>query len=205
MSDENLKATPALPLKEACVRAAIDVIREDGLEKLSLRDVARRLNVSHQAPYKHFGSKDRLLVEVIRRCLRSFAEALAVSGEGQDGPDEAMRSLGEAYLTYAVKFPLEYRLMFMTPWPADAKTAGLSQDARAAFDILTHRLSALKPYVSDAERDRDAMFVWSSIHGLASILQSEAMQYLSFSEADAQAAVAHAMDMVDVALAQGRA
>ena len=192
-----------LPLKEACVVEAMNIIREKGLEQLSLRDVARRLKVSHQAPYKHFASKDALLAEVIRRCLRRFAKALESSSGPDATPIEAMASLGRAYLSYAAERPLEYRLMFMTPWPPAAKELGLDKDARAGFDILATRLAAYKPFESDEDRDKDAMFVWSTIHGVASLLQSESMKYLSFSDEAAQEAVSHAMNMVERAVSMG--
>jgi len=41
-------------LREACIREALAIIEVGGVESLSLREVARRLGVSHQAPYKHF-------------------------------------------------------------------------------------------------------------------------------------------------------
>ena len=62
--------TGPLPLKEACLRAAREAIAEQGVEQLSLREVARRLGVSHQAPYRHFPSRDHLLAEVMRRCFQ---------------------------------------------------------------------------------------------------------------------------------------
>ena len=63
-------------LKAACLKAAREAIAEHGLEQLSLREVARRLGVSHQAPYKHFPSRDHLLAEVIRQCFEDFAASL---------------------------------------------------------------------------------------------------------------------------------
>ena len=204
-SNRNPTSSTHLSLREACLTEALEAIREKGVEALSLRDVARRLKVSHQAPYKHFSSKDHLLAEVISRCLRDFADHLKRSGHGDEAvplsAEDAMRSLGHAYLEYAGAHPLEYRLMFMTTWPEEARTIGLAVDARAAFDVLGERLGALRPYPDDEARDQDAMFVWSAIHGIASILQSEAMSYLSFSPEQAQKAVQYGMGMIDQALA----
>lgn len=189
------------------MRVAMDVISEKGLEALSLRDVARRLKVSHQAPYKHYPTKDHLLAEVIRRCLTGFADALrgaALSAEGRPlTAEQAMDRLGSVYLVYALHHPLEYRLMFMTPWPEAARQVGLDADARAAFDVLGERLGALHRYDDARTRDRDAFFVWSCVHGIASILHSEAMDYLSFPPTERAAAVAHALERLRAVIAAG--
>jgi AcrR family transcriptional regulator len=66
-------AAPPLDLRDACIVAAQEVIAERGVENLSLRDVARKLGVSHQAPYRHYPSRDHLLAEVMRRCFQRFA------------------------------------------------------------------------------------------------------------------------------------
>ena len=183
---------------------AIEVIASKGLEGLSLRAVARKLGVSHQAPYKHFASRDHLLAEVIRRCLRNFGSALHQSGFGPDGsalpPEEAMQMLGIAYLRFSRENALAYRLMFATPWPEAARELDLAGDARAAFDILTDRLAGLKKYANAADHRADALFVWSAIHGLAGVVESEAMSYLDFDGASSERAIEHAMQMVNRAV-----
>lgn len=196
----NAAGKPAT-IKEDCVVQAMKVIANKGLEALSLREVARNLGVSHQAPYKHFASRDHLLAEVIRRCLREFATALHASKLAPDGteyaPEEAMRRLGATYLTYAIENPLAYRLMFATPWPEEANQLGLEVDARAAFDVLADRMSKVKTYLSQDDLNQDALFVWSTIHGVAGVIESEAMVYLNFNEDTAQKAIQHAMFMID--------
>jgi AcrR family transcriptional regulator len=186
-----------LPLKEACVVEALALIGQVGIEALSLREVARRLGVSHQAPYKHFESKDNLLAEVIRRCFRGFADALRQSAANAATPEEAMTNIGRIYLQYACEHPLEYRLMFSTSWPAPTKRAnGLAADARAAFDVLKDRLRALTPLRSDDELDLDAFYIWSAIHGLATVRESDAVSFLDFHEEKRAMAVQHAMNMI---------
>lgn len=194
----------AVSLREACVQAAHAVIAEQGVEGLSLRDVARRLNVSHQAPYKHFASRDHLLAEVIRRCFETFAAALNGRTRHAD-PLADMHSLGTDYLRFALGQPLEYRLMFGTPWPSAAEHPDLLRDARRAFDVLREALKPLYgPAGADANKvDADALFVWSAMHGLATILQSNAMQHLALSPQVLDGAASHVMRMVDVALLAG--
>ena len=193
----------ALELKEACIQAAQEVIAEQGVEGLSMRDVARRLGVSHQAPYKHYESKDHLLAEVMRRCFAQFTAFLDARPRF-DAPHEDLGSLGSQYLAYAMKHPLEYRLMFGTPWPAPAEYPSLVEDAQHAFNVLRSVLSRLhEKHPNKAHKvDVDAMFIWSSLHGLASITQANVMKHLSIDDDVREHASQYVMGMVSIALSQ---
>jgi AcrR family transcriptional regulator len=166
-------------LKEACVQAAREVIAEKGVENLSMRDVARKLGISHQAPYRHFESRDHLLAEIMRRCFVDFAQHLDRRPRTGD-PDIDLGAMGHAYLDYAQRNPLEYRLMFGTPWPEPADHPELVQYAVAAFNMLRDSLRNMhgNNEQSHAQADRQAMFIWSGLHGMASITQANVMQHL---------------------------
>ena len=199
--NDEIQAPETLELKDACIEAAQAVIAEHGIEKLSLRDVARRLNVSHQAPYKHYPSRDHLLAEVIRRCFRRFTVALNGRNRSDD-PIEDMRALGTSYLSFALQNPLEYRLMFGTPWPQVEASPDLVIDSRHSFNVLREALTPLYAGTGAGADviDADAMFVWSSMHGLATILQSQVMQHLDLKPDVIQHAAENVMQMIDVAL-----
>ena len=135
MPRKKTETAPPLELRDACIVAAQEVIAERGIENLSLRDVARKLGVSHQAPYKHYPSRDHLLAEVMRRCFQRFAAHLDAR-QRFDDPAQDLESLGVQYLSYAQEHPLEYRLMFSTTWPESAEALDLITDATHAFDVL---------------------------------------------------------------------
>jgi AcrR family transcriptional regulator len=192
---------PPTDLREACVVAAHAVIAEHGIEKLSLRDVARRLGVSHQAPYKHYASRDHLLAEVMRRCFEAFAAYLS-AGLGDGDPKAEMERLGQTYLAYALGHPLEYRLMFGTPWPDTAQHPDLLRDAMHSFHVLRDAIARMRgnPGRPSAADELDALYVWSSMHGLATILQSNVMEKLQLRRGVLKHAVPHAMMLVGAAL-----
>jgi AcrR family transcriptional regulator len=168
-------------VKEACIEEALRIIDTAGVEQLSLREVARRLGVSHQAPYKHFPSRDHLLAEIVTRAYRSFADYLdrrPLTGD----PAQDLGSMGIAYLDYARLHPLQYRLMFGTPLPEPGEHPAMLEHARHAYAVLLAALRVL-PSASGGPRsarqvDHDAMFIWATLHGLASILQSDALRTL---------------------------
>jgi AcrR family transcriptional regulator len=195
--------TPKPDLKEACITAAHEVIAERGVEGLSLRDVARKLNVSHQAPYRHFPSRDHLLAEIMRRCFDQFAQYLDAR-PASDTPHVDLGHMGERYLHYAASHPLEYRLMFGTPWPEPAEHPDLVKHAVHAFDVLRKVLRKMHHGKPDqnALADLDALFIWSSMHGMASITQANVMPHLKLSKKVMNGAAAHLMYRMSLALPQ---
>lgn len=194
-----------LELKEACVQAAREVIAEQGVEGLSMRDVARRLDISHQAPYRHFPSRDHLLAEIMRRCFEDFANYLDISAKNQ--LDDALRGMGDAYMSYAAQKPLEYRLMFGTPWPEPAAHPELVKHAVHAFDVLRKNLLKKHGRQKNAKKqaELEAMFIWSALHGLATIEQSNVMQHLVLSKGVQALSRDFMMFMIQSALASGKA
>ncbi len=179
---------------------ALAVIDAEGLEALSLRAVARRLGVSHQAPYKHFPSRNALLAEVVTRAYESFVGHLRAQVHGDE--DDLSR-LGDAYLDYARSHPLQYRLMFGTPLPEPDEHPEMMARAREAFDVLRDVLSRHPLRQADPSRDpdSDAMFVWATVHGLAGILDFEAMEGLGIDAERMNRIVFEAMQRIGVGLA----
>jgi len=194
------KSINDLNLKEACIVAAREVIAEQGVEGWSMRDVARKLNISHQAPYRHFPNRDHLLAEIMRRCFVDFAEYLDAQSKAQ--PDDELRGMGEAYMNYASAKPLEYRLMFGTPWPDPAAHPELIQHAVHAFDLL--RQTLLKKHgkgaIAKKQAELEAMFIWSTLHGMATIEQSHVMQHLVLAKGVEAHAREFNMKMIGAAL-----
>lgn len=193
-------------LREACVEEALAIVGESGLEALSLREVARRLHVSHQAPYKHFPSRDHILAEVVGRAFAGFARHLDARTRSAD-PMEDLAQLGLAYLAFARTHPLHYRLMFGAPLPDPGQHPEMMREARHAFAILLDGVARLHGRPADTLSELDALFVWASMHGLAGILQSHALQTLDLQDSVLSAAIPHALLKIRFALdpdARGR-
>ncbi len=190
-------------LREACIQEALVIIEATGIESLSLREIARRLGVSHQAPYKHFASRDHVLAEIVSRCFEAFAQYLDDSMHGNDAASD-MEAMGRAYFRYALTHPLQYRLMFATSLPNPQQHPTMMNNARHAFAMLHDGITAMRHTQNqpvDAEQTAlDALFVWSSVHGLASILQSQALARLALSDKVLEQATDHLLDRITAAL-----
>lgn len=187
-------------LRDDCVVEALAIIEEHGLDQLSLREVARRLGVSHGAPYKHYPSRNHLLAEVVRRAFDEFAAHLDALPQTDD-PDRDMAAMGEAYVGYAMSRALQYRLMFATSLPDPTAHPDMLVSARHAFDMLRAALSRRRGGTPDPKKtDLDALFVWSLLHGFASILRSDVTSELKLASGSQEDAMAHMLERIGSAL-----
>src|SRR5689334_19621575 len=94
-------------LHSALLLTAGKMLEKEGLEALTLREVARRAGVSHSAPYRHFAEREALLAALA-------AEGFERLGAAQRKAAEAggLRAMGEAYVAFALENPQRFRLMF---------------------------------------------------------------------------------------------
>jgi len=183
-------------VRDACLRAALEIIISDGADKLSIREVSRRLGLSHQAPYKHFESRDQLIAEVVGGCFDEFGCCLQTAAEGTEEPVTALLGMGQAYLRYAADNPAKYRIMFSDPLPAAAAHPAMASQVKAAYDVLRASLSqhyqSLGLETAVAEADRNALHIWATLHGLATLLQHDTTRVLELPPALTDAAPLYA-------------
>ena len=156
-------------LREALLSAAVDSIREQGAENLSLRALARVVGVSQTAPYRHFADKNGLLVELARQ---TFDELSRVTSERIDPALNCAENLlraGEAYLRYAIANPEKYRLIFGSSITQREQYPQLQTAARSAFNVLLQLMAegAQRGEFLPTEPMLLANNCWSSIHGFA--------------------------------------
>ena len=93
-------------LHRQCIETALQIIATKGIENLSLREVARRLKVSHGAPYKHFDNKEALVAAICERGFEIFGDYLKQARAKSTGdPYKDFRGMGRAYRKDALENP----------------------------------------------------------------------------------------------------
>src|SRR5690242_1820815 len=108
-------------LKEALLRAALDLIAEKGPAGFTFAEAARWAGVSPAAPYRHYRDRDELLSDIAKRGFDRFEAALARAwDDGRPKPSEAFDRMGKAYLNFARTEPAYYSAMFEAGIPLDA-------------------------------------------------------------------------------------
>lgn len=159
-------------LKEALVRAALDLIAQKGPGGFTFAEAARAAGVSPAAPYRHFKDRDELMAEVARHGFEAFADALERSWDhGRPDARTGLERVGRAYLAFARDEPAYYAAMFEANVPADA-TPALRAAGDRAFSALRTAAEAVAAGFPAARRPPAlmlALHVWSLAHGIASL------------------------------------
>ena len=148
-------------LRAACLRAARELLEEDGSAGLSMRAVARRAGVSPGAPYRHYPDRDALVSAVAAVGYRELAEKLAAVHPLPSTPDD-LAAVAVTYVQFALEHPALFRVMFVEP--CDPGSDSRIVATRAISDYVG---TVVRHGFPDADPDAMSTAVWALVHGLA--------------------------------------
>ena len=159
-------------LREALIRAALELIASKGAAGFTFAEAARYAGVSPAAPYRHFRDRDELMASVALRGFEQF-EAMLTRAWDEGRPDGfvALERLGKAYLDFARAEPAFFSAMFEAGIPAAANT-GLREAGDRALGVVraaAERLCAAMPAAGRPPALMVALHVWSMTHGIATL------------------------------------
>jgi AcrR family transcriptional regulator len=166
-------------LRRAIVKAALEILSETESVEFSLRELARRAGVSHNAPYKHFADKRELLAAVSTAGFELLTERMRKDIAGYRDARAQLFALWRAYIRHGVENPALYRLMFggylssaEDGRPVIEQTAAEQTKALLTQVIVNGGLGRAIPNVFRNERRIAGAILacWSLVHGLTMLL-----------------------------------
>jgi AcrR family transcriptional regulator len=155
---------------ELC-KVATERFARFGYEGVTMRQLAEALGCSPKTPYRYFKDKADILATVRAQAFAKFADALEAASKGP--PVERGRRSSEAYVTFALKNPHAYRIMFDIDAPIDEKHPELGpQAARAARYITRGAEEMANAGMIDSDPAMFGYAMWAAIHGIVMLHQS---------------------------------
>lgn len=162
-------------LRASILDAARTLFVERGIEAVSMREIAKKINYSATTLYHHFADKESLLQAV---CDEDFLKLANGMHQIMQIPDliERIKALGKGYAMFALQHPNHYRLMFMTPRaPCNVDLTSIQQGnteqdayAQLAFVVKeAFEAGLFRPEFTDSELL--AQTLWAGMHGVCSL------------------------------------
>ena len=151
-------------LRAALLQAAFEILDESGPDAITIREVARRSDVSHAAPVNHFKDRTELLTVVATMLFRELDSAISAKLAGHStSPAESVRSFANTLITFGLENPGRYQLL----WRRDL-VDNSNPDLQAAMDGIYDKLIAVIDRSNTKARfDKHtfAIAIWSLAHG----------------------------------------
>jgi AcrR family transcriptional regulator len=169
-TDPEEKAGQGNDLRERIVRASVELLEEQGLSALSMREVARRAGVSHQAPYHHFEDREAILGAIAEQGFRMLFERLeAATNSKNKSIQERISGAGLAYVQFALENQAHFRVMFRPELVDIENCPGAKAEGDRAFTSLKECVHEAVLAGLPAEPSEEALVLmcWSVAHGLA--------------------------------------
>ena len=159
-------------LRKALVDAALGILKEEGIQLLSLRGVARRAGVSPTAPYSHFKDKTCLLAAVARKGYLAMGKSMELEAMGTITAKERMLGMARGYVKFAIGEKELFQLMFGNEIGPFDRFPDLEKAAATCQDLLVNGGGGAL-FVDEeplAIQPVEALAAWSLVHGLATLL-----------------------------------
>lgn len=152
--------------------AAAELVTCCGPAAVSLREVARIVGVSHNAPYRHFPTRQALLAAVAAYGFQKLFEEMKASTHSPD-PAEHLQEIGRVYIAFALRHRGVYQLMFSDEIQK-SEYPELREIAESGFQSLQEHVMALNPTLHAGGA---TITVWGLVHGIAHLILDNQLKH----------------------------
>lgn len=160
-------------LKEALISAGLEILSQKGMEGLSLRNVAKRIGVSHAAPYNHFPDKQALLAAMSTAGHEQLHQTLLETFEKfKHNSTDIIIEIAWAYLQFALDDPNRFKLMFSGVLEEERNHPAYMEIAQKSISLFEEIIAFCqsKGQLAESELKSIAIKLWSSVHGFTYLI-----------------------------------
>ena len=160
-------------LKNALIKAGVEILAKDGVIGLSLRKVAARAGVSHTAPYSHFVDKQALIAAISTEGFRQLYEQMsAVAEEYKTKPSMQLMEVGWAYVQFALDDRDRFKVMFSGILEKEKIYPEFVTESQRNFQLVKMVVEANQAagVLRSGSSDLVALSAWAIIHGFSMLL-----------------------------------
>lgn len=160
-------------LKETLISAGLEILSQKGMEGLSLRNVAKRIGVSHAAPYNHFADKQALLAAMSTAGHEQLHQTLIeIFEKSKETSTEIMLEIAWSYLQFAMEDPNRFKLMFSGALEEQSDHPAFMEIAQKSISLFEEIIAFCqgKGQLAEGDVQKIAIKLWSTTHGFTILI-----------------------------------
>ncbi len=160
-------------LKNALIKAGVEILARDGVSGLSLRKVALKAGVSHSAPYAHFADKQALIAAISTEGFRQLYEQVSgVTLKYQSQPTKQLIEVAWAYVQFAMDDPDRFKVMFSAVLEKEKQYPEFVAESQKNFQLVKLIVEANQAsgQLKSGPSEMVELSVWGIVHGFVMLL-----------------------------------
>jgi AcrR family transcriptional regulator len=174
-------------LKNALIKAGMEILAKDGVSGLSLRKVAGKAGVSHAAPYAHFADKQSLIAAISTEGFRQLYERVSVvADEYKTKPSTQLVEVAWAYVQFALDERDRFKVMFSDVLEKEKEYPEFVAESHRNFQLVKTVVEANQAagVLRSGPPDLVALSAWSMIHGFIMLLLEGQISHTALEQKD---------------------
>jgi AcrR family transcriptional regulator len=157
-------------VRSAILKAAWDIVTEEGWQALSIRKIAEAIEYSAPVIYDHFANKEAILHELTKQGFQILNQELLKAKKRYTSPEKQIEAMAYSYWEFAFDHKAYYQVMYGLGMPS-CETISQINELGTFTDLVMQSIKEL--IASGKNPDTDAFLklhtFWSMLHGLISI------------------------------------
>lgn len=186
-------------LKNALIKAGVQILSKEGIGGLSLRKVAQRAGVSHNAPYSHFPDKQSLIAAISTEGFKQLYEELdaALSSYAGD-PKKQLQEGTWTYVQFAMKNTDTFRIMFSGALEKEKEYPAFVEISQQTFQLVVNLVRECQAagILNSTPPEMMAVTVWGQVHGIISLMQEGQISHTVLDHAEIRDVVLFALSQL---------
>lgn len=165
-----------MSLRNQILEVSKELLIRDGFSKLSMRNIAKRADVTATSIYLHFENKEHLLLSLIEESIEHLKEFLIDQIDSSKGLITQLEDLARAYIQFALEHPQEYEIIYMVrPEEMPKYPKEKFEKIRSAYELLADIIEKGKDKeIIEVESPLiSAYTLWAQLHGVVSVILSK--------------------------------
>jgi len=186
-------------LKNALIKAGVEILAREGVGGLSLRKVAKQAGVSHAAPYSHFADKQALIAAISTEGFKQlYIQIEEIFKSYREEPKKLLVEIAWAYVQFALNEPDRFKLMFSSVLEKEKDYPDFVESSQQNFQQVVEVVEICQKagVLKLGTAELTAVSVWSAVHGLIMLILEGQVSHTVLNQFNLQEMLLHTLNQL---------